>query len=54
MEVLLAAPHRPCCQSQLSSAAETVALHLNLVCLRTCLLAVLARGLGLSSGLSNP
>lgn len=54
VEVRLAKPHRPCCQPWLSSGAKIVTLDLNLICLRTCLLAILARGLGPAFGLSTP
>lgn len=54
VEVRLAKPHRPCCQLWLSSGAKIVTLDLNLICLRTCLLAILARGLGPAFGLSTP
>lgn len=54
MEVRLAKPDRPSCQPWLSSGTKIVTLDLNLICLRTCLLAILDRGLGPAFGLSTP
>ena len=53
MEELLAAPQGPHCQPRLSSGAKIMTLDLNPICLRTCLPAILARGLGAASGLAT-